>query len=414
MSVLNNNQVASILNEAFAQYTGADEIDTLDLSGIIDRGNSPDVIGSVEKWHKALMNVMMKRWFTDSEYRSEIKNPWFQDEQEFGAIVEAVSIEYPEVTNSKVWDNFQPTVDAQTGEITYVTIGTYEVRPLNVSAKHYGHTSSWEVTWSYSAEQYKTAFTSDTEMRKYINQMYLIVENAIKMHIDMLADAHRNGLLASKVAYAGSQGATGIHVVNLVKAYQESLTSQSDMTVAEFLNSDTGLRFATEEIRKYMNYLRKPSRMFNVDGKLRFIPKEREVVQILECFKLRLERVALTDAFHTEFASLPYGESVPFWQGFGEKATFDEVSKIDVQLVSGTDITQGGIVGLIADRWACMHTIKSRRNVMQYFQREDIYMPSFQFCDLFMIDDTQNAVVFVVEDYEAPGNNAGGNTSSEG
>lgn len=414
MATLNSNQVATILNEAFAQATGAEQIDTLDLHQIIDRGNNSDVIGSVEQFTKALLNVLVKYWFTDSSYRSEYSNPFYQDSERFGAILEAISIDYPEVQNSHCWQDFTPTVDAQTGEITYVTIGTYEVRTPKAHAKFYGSSSSWEICVSITGTQWDSAFRSESELRKFVDYIFLIVDNALIAHIEDMDNANRNGLIASKLAYAASQGATGVHVINLVKAYQESLATQTDMTVEAFLNDEDGLRFAAEEMRKYIAYMRKMSVLFNVAGKKRFIPRDREVVQILEAFKLRLERVALTDAFRVEFSSLPLSQSVPFWQGFGTGATFDEVSAIDISLDGSNDITQTGVVGLIADQWACLHTIVQRRTAAKVFEPEDITNYYYQYQDRYMIDDTQNALVFIVDDYEAPTDEGGGGDGGEG
>ena len=47
MPSLNNNQMASILNDAIAMSTGAQSVGTLDLQGIIDAGNDPTVIGDL-------------------------------------------------------------------------------------------------------------------------------------------------------------------------------------------------------------------------------------------------------------------------------------------------------------------------------------------------------------------------------
>lgn len=407
MATLNNNQIASILNEALAQSTGADEIGTLSLKEIADRGNSADVVGSVEQFSRALMNVLIERWFTDSEYRSEFKSPFLQNSEKFGAIIEAISIDYPEVRANKAWNDFSPTINADTGEITYVTIGTYEVHPLGVSAKHYGRSASWSIDYSITGSQWNTAFDNESELRKFVLQMMVIVENALLFHIENMDNMNRNALIASKIAYAATQGATGIHVVNLVEEFQKSKATPADMTVAEFKNSKDALHHASMTIRKYMSYIRKPSVLFNTEGKKRFLPKEREVVQLLEEFKLLVEANSLSDTFHDEFVSLPLAESVPYWQGFGESTEFDEVSKISVQLDDNTTITKSGIVGLIADQWSCMHCIVSRRNVAQYFQREDITMYDFQMVDRYMIDDTQNAIVFVLEDYTAPTGNGG-------
>lgn len=407
MATLNNNQIASILNAALAQSLGQDEVGTLSLKDIVDRGNSADAVGSVEQFSRALMNVLIERWFTDSEYRSEFKSPFLQNAEKFGAIIEAISINYPEVRANKAWNDFSPTIDADTGEITYVTIGTYEVHPLGVSAKHYGRSASWSIDYSITGSQWNTAFHNEYELRKFVLQMMVIVENALLFHIENMDNMNRNALIASKIAYAATQGATGIHVVNLVEEFQKSQATPADMTVAQFKNSKEALHNSSMTIRKYMSYIRKPSVLFNVEGKKRFLPKEREVVQLLEEFKLLIEANSLSDTFHDEFVSLPLAESVPYWQGFGESTDFDEVSKISVQLDENTTITKSGIVGLIADQWSCMHTIVSRRNVAQYFQREDITMYDFQMVDRYMIDDTQNAIVFVLEDYKAPTEDGG-------
>lgn len=399
MATLNNNQIATILNEAIAQATGASEIDTLDLTGIVDRGNSTDVIGSVEQFTKSLLNTIIKYWFTDSSYRSEYNNPFYQDSERFGAIIEAISIDYPEVRESHAWKDFSPTVNSSTGEIEYVSVGTYEVVPPSVSTKFYGASSSWEIVISITGTQWDSAFRSESELRKFVDYVFLIVDNALIAHIEDMDNMNRNALIASKIAYANSNDAKGIHVVNLVEHYQLSKATPEDMTADDFLNDNEALRFSGEELRKYFSYMRKMSTLFNVEGKKRFIPRDREVVQILEAFKLRVERVSLSDTFHDEFVSLPLGQSVPYWQGFGDNATFDEVSKIDVKLDSNTTVTQSGVVALIADQWSAMTTIVSRRTAAKVFEPEDITNYYWQYTDRHMIDDTQNALVFIVADY---------------
>lgn len=395
MAVLNNNQVASILNEAIAQSTGASEVASLNLSQIVDNGNDVSVIGSVESFTKSLLNVITKNWFTDSSYRSQYENPFFEDSERFGAIIQAISIEVPEVKESHAWKDFTPVTSG--GTTTYATAGVYNLYLPTVSKKLYGKSVSWELPIAITNEQWDTAFRSESELRSFVDYVFLVVDNALICHIENMDNANRNALIASKVTAQGT--VNGVHVINLVEAYQNSLSSPQAMTAKSFLNDTNGLRFATEEIRKYMSYMRKMSVLFNVDGKRRFIPREREVVQILEAFKLRLERVSLSDAFHDEFVSLPLHQSVPYWQGFGDNATFEEVSKISVQLDDTNTVEQSGIVALIADKWSCMHTIKSHRVASTYFDPEAVTQYYYQYRDQYMIDNTQNALVFVVEDY---------------
>ena len=88
---LNNNQVAGVLNEAFAQATGSKEIGQLTLQEIIDTGNDASIIGSKEQFTKALVNVLTRNWFTDTSYRSSYVDPFFQDSEQFGAIMQMIS-----------------------------------------------------------------------------------------------------------------------------------------------------------------------------------------------------------------------------------------------------------------------------------------------------------------------------------
>lgn len=410
MATLNNNQIATILNEAIAQSTGADEIDTLDLSGIVDRGNDTNVIGSVESFTKALLNVITKYWFTDSSYRSQYENPFFEDSARFGAIIEAISIEVPEVKESHAWKDFTPTTS--NGTTTYATAGVYNLYLPTVSKTLYGKSVSWELPIAVTNEQWDTAFHSEAALRTFVDYIFLVVDNALICHIENMDNANRNALIASKIVKSQEVAAVGLHKINLVQAYQESLATQTDMTVNGFLNSKDALRFASEELRKYMSYMRKMSVLFNTAGKRRFIPKEREVVQILEAFKLRVESASLSSTFHDAFVSLPLSQSVPYWQGFGDNATFDEVSKIDVSLDGTNDVTQSGVVALIADKWACMHTVKNHRVASTYFDPEAVTQYYYQYRDQYMIDTTQNALVFTLENYTAP--EAGGDTPAEG
>ena len=93
MATLNNNQVATVLNTAIAMSTGSAEVGTLDLRGIIDNGNDSSVIGSVEQFTKSLINVLIRNWFTDSSYRSQYSDPFYEDTEKYGAIVQAISVD---------------------------------------------------------------------------------------------------------------------------------------------------------------------------------------------------------------------------------------------------------------------------------------------------------------------------------
>ena len=144
------------------------------------------------------------------------------------------------------------------------------------------------------------------------------------------------------------------------------------------------------------------STSFNTEGKKRFTPEDRMVLQVLTAFEERLNTVALSDTYHDDIVSMPNYQSVAYWQGEGKDSgafTFDELSKIDVKIDTNTTVEQSGIVAFLCDKWAILHTIKSRRVAAKVFEPEDLTQYYYQFNDMYMNNLTMNALVFVLKDY---------------
>ena len=398
MATLNNNAVAAVLNEAIAESTGAEAVSTLDLEGIIDAGNSSDIIGSVEQFTKSLVNVLVKNWYTDTSYRSQYKDLFFQDSATYGAITQMISAEAPEVEESSAWKDFGSGI-GQTS-----TVGTYTVHVPVVSTQYYGKSVSWQLPITITDEQWETAFQSASELSSFVNYILLVVDNALICHMENMDAMNRNNFMAEKIAYAASNGATGIHVINLVQLYQESLAIQSNMSVEAYMNSADGLRHGASTINLFKGYFSKMNTQFNTAGKKRFTPDDRLVIQIVDAFWNAYNRVAQADTFHNDLTALPNFQSVPFWQGSNTYA-FDEVTKIDVETSSdGTAVEQSGIVAFMCDKWAIIHTIISKKVKAKVFEPENLTNYYYQFNDRYMNNLTLNALVFTLEDYTAPEN----------
>lgn len=398
---LNNNQVASVLNEAFKISTGQEDVIALDLSNVVDVGNNENVLKEKESFTEALCAALVKNWFTDSSYRTEYSDPFFEDAERFGAIIQAISIDVPEVQRSHAWNDFKP-VQGQPA-----TAGVYELYLPVIDTKYYGKSVSWELPICITNEQWDTAFRDEAGVRGLVEYVLLCVDNALISHMENMNNANRNNFIAEKVKYSQSADAEGVHVINLVEAYQSSLPEPSDMEADEFLNDPDALRFASECMKNYLGFMRKMSVLFNTDQKKRFTPSDRLVCQVLNMFENRLDRVALSNVFHDEYVQLPLHESIPYWEGMGETADFSSVSTINVKLDADTTIEIPGVVALMADKWAIMHTIKSRRTTSVEFKPEDLVQYYNQFRDQYMNDLSMNAIVFVVQDYTVSGINAG-------
>lgn len=394
---LNNNQVAEVLNEAFAQATGSKEIGQLTLQEIIDTGNDVTIIGSKEQFTKALVNVLTRNWFTDTSYRSSYVDPFFQDSEQFGAIMQMISVEIPDAQASHAWQDFG------TGDGKVSKIGLYDVYMPVVEAQYYGKTVSWEIPITITGEQWDTAFTNESELKGFVAYVLMCVDNGIVVHLEDMNNANRNNFIAEKIAYAKSPEAKGLHVYDLVKEYQKETGNLStSMTASEFRNDPKAMLFMTEKLRLYKDYFKKMNTIFNTAGKKRFTPEDRIVLQVLSAIDQRLRTVATSDTYNKDIVEMPGFESVAYWQGTGEDFGFDNVSSINVKISSdGTAIEESGIVALLVDKWAIMHTIKKQRVAAKVFEPEDLTNYYNQFRDMYANNLTLNGLVFVIKDYVA-------------
>ena len=396
---LNNNQVAELLNDAFPQSTGEGEITKLSLQDYVDKGNDPDVIGSVEQFNKKLLNVMIKRWYEDSSYRSTYKDPFFQDAERFGALTEMVSIDIPEAQPSLAWQNFGPG-DGQVDEV-----GTYKVYLPQITTKVFGKSDSWQVCVTITGEQWDSAFHSASELATYVARIHMQVDNGIICHLKNMQRANVNSYMAEKINYASKQGAVGLHVVDLVKAYVEEMGDPTAaFTVEDYMSTSAALVHGAEKIGYYKDLFAEMSSIFNIEGKDRFTPDDRIVLEMLSAFARRFTSVAASNTYHKELIEMPNYIKVPFWQALG-KGEFDTVSSIDVEIADEDavgkkkEVKQGGIVAFLADSWALAHTTVNRRQAAKVFEPENLTNHYSQFVDRYFNNLGMNAVVFVLNDY---------------
>ena len=399
---LNNNAVYTVVNAARTQALGGGNtaaVAALDLHDIIDAGGSSDVIGSVESFTKALINVLVKNWFTDTSYRSSYVDPFFEDEARFGAITQLISVTVPEVKASSNWTSITSGTTA---------LGQYTIYLPVVDTKYYGKSASFELPIAVTGNQWNTAFKSEDELRNFVSYILMCVDNALVVHLEDMSNMNRNNFIAEKYKAATAVTPTpGVHVVDLLGGFVAAHgDTTKDFAVADFLDSQEALIYAAEQIALYSDYIGKMSTMFNTANKARFTPDDRKVLQVLSAFEKRMQFHALSDVYHDELAALPGHQSVAYWQGFGNGGTWSEVSKIIVKPSSYTEgdaTTVSNVVAFLADKWAVMHTIIEHRVAAQRFEPEDITQYYYQFTDRYLNDLTQNAIVFVLNPYTAPG-----------
>ena len=388
MAKLSNAQIKDIVNAAYKQFTGKEDIVApLDLTAFCDMG-SESIGDNRERFTNALIGVITKNWFLDTSYRSQYNDIFYEDNERFGAIIQAISVEAPEAKDNEAWKDFESGV---------TKVGQYTVYLPIVSTKYYTKSSSWAIPITISWEQWDTAFHNETELTSFVNYVFMVVDNALVQHMEDMNDENRNNFISEKIAYSKKVDAKGVHVVDLVAEYVKEKGITSTYTRLQALNDREFLSFASAKMSEYIGYFRKQTALFNTEQKVRFTPEERLACQILSLFESKMTSVGYANTFHDEFIKLPNHQSVSWWQSAGD-LSFDDVSRINIK--NGNTTTEAsGIVGLLCDKWAIVHTIRSNRVGSQNFGIENITHYEYQHRDSYINNLTMNAVVFTMNDH---------------
>lgn len=383
--------ISDLVNKAYAQYIGKEEIGQLTLKEFCDIG-SDEATFSKSQFTKALIDVVTKNFFTDTTYANEYTDLFYEDSERFGAITQMIHVEAPEAKENTAWKTFTSGTS---------TVGNYTVYLPVVETQYYVKSSSWAIPVAISWEQWDTAFRDVDSLNSFINYVFLSVENAIKIHLEEMDNLNRNNFIAEKIEYNRKSDKVGTHVVDLTEEYAkakritEPLSRDSLMLDREFLN------FAAMTLDNYIGYFKKPTSLFNTKGSTRFTPEDRLVCQVLQYFESAMGSFGYASTFHDNYVKLPLHQSIPWIQSPGD-LSFDDISSLHVETESGV-VETSGIVAFIADKWSIMHTIRSNRVASQYFDIENITNYEYQHRDSYLNNLGMNAVVFVINDY--PGNN---------
>lgn len=387
---LTNTQIDNIVNTSYLQFTGQEGTDvTLDLSQFADTGTTDPTVAR-ERFTGALAGAIIRNWYTDVSYRSSYDDDFYEDSASFGAILQVVSASVPEVKDNSAWKDFVSGI---------TTVGQYTVYLPVVESTYYTKQSSWELPITITGTQWNQAFRSREALNDFVSYLWVCVDNALVQHMKDLNNLNKCNFIAEKIHYASQEDATGIHKINFVEEFAKDRGIDHNFSVKDFLQTPEALLYMSEQMRLYVGYLQEQTALFNTQGKVRFTPKDRLVVQILDFIEKRIETVAMSDTFHDEMVALPRHKSVPAWQTLAS-TDFETISSINVKIDDNTTVNQSGIIGFICDKWAIIHTIVSNRVGSQHFGIEDLTLYAYQHTDKFMNNLSMNAIVFTLEDYE--------------
>lgn len=389
-----NEQVDQFLKAAGEQAKGKTPIAQEVFDGVIQEAGTA-TLSEKEQFLNSLSGRIIDTMYTDAAWTDKYGDIFFQNSEQFGAIVQIINTEMPEVRQNRAWDQIT------TGQ---TTIGSNVVYLPVVKEQLVGGTSSWAVPYAISGTQMDSAFRNASGLSRFIGYVQLSAENAIKYHLTRMSAANRNNYMMEKIAKGNT--ATNVNVVSLVAEYN-AMTGKS-LTAQQFLNNQDGcLRMVNRIFKKYKALLTDMTTLFTLDSTTtgKFIPDDRFTFSVIADFNALLESELYSTTYHDDFVKAKGFREVPSWQGlrgasttltFNDLTTINAAREDSVIDSSGVDINQSGIIGLMCDKWAVMHTVVRHRTGVQRDDIKDITLYEHQFTDRYVNNLMLNGLVFTI------------------
>ena len=373
-------QIYPLVNEATNEALGVEGLVQEDLGNIVEVGKAVFNANAMDKYVKALVNRIGKIIFVNRVYEGSAPSV-LMDGWEYGSVMQKVSMGLPEATENETWE----LTDGQSYDPHIFHA------PKGVVAKYYNKYITFEIDMSFTEKQLKMSFNSVTELNGFISMLYTQVENSMTVKLDELIRRTINNMIAETV-----HTNNGARAINLLTLYKSAYPSDSTITAATALNNPDFIRFAAYIIKVTHGRMRTMSTVFNEGNQPRHTPTDMSHIVLLEDFASGADVFLQSNTFHDELSALPTAERVPYWQGSGTSYAFADVSKINVKTADGNVVEQGGILGVMFDRWALGVANIERKVTSQYTPNAEFFTNFYKYKAAYFNDFNENFVVFFV------------------
>lgn len=313
--------VVEITKKAVAQTMGIDYQSESATLSAIETGKLIDVgrdIADMEKGYdtycKALIDVIGKYEFDVFNYDSEIKS-LYKDAFEWGAFVERVKF------NINVLED-DDLLNIASGK----DYSNYEHRAYipTINAKSFSERKGVVIPLTIKTSDLETAFTSLTEMGKFISSIREAREQTRKIILDTYAHA----LVSSAIAISDKVTSTSIHL--LTEAKEEGII-EPDSTLNDVRNNTKFNNFCLKRIATIRDYLKRHTSGFNNKT---VIPASGETnLFLLSEFEKDCKFSSLSDTYHNENLTVGNYDVVTSWQGIKDEENyydFDTLSTVKI------------------------------------------------------------------------------------
>jgi len=394
-------QISSILNDVIEDLIGQSSTQqTISTTDIVSMGKDIANLNLTEGFFGSLINRLAKTVYFVRNYDGKGTRGILRDEHEFGAFVQKVYYTAPDLENNSEYQIPQYAEGAISG---YQQSSPYDVDvTVAVTAKIFSAQGTYELSIVRPVDQIRTAFLSDAEMIRFIDGIYLTIENKMKLA--------EEALVSTAITTAMAMDINGGNVRNLLTEYN-TLYPNAAITDEEVAMTDPDfLKYAAKQINQTVDYMQDMSEAYNVGGYMTFTDKDNLRVEMLADAAASFDTYLMADTFHNDLIKLPGFEKWNKWAWTGNAGgSFATNSAIKVQhddFIDATSnptgtIAQDGIIAFVHDIEHVAAYFGHRRSWEVYNPKDDVYVHGETARKGYAVDPNANGVVFIVK-YVAP------------
>lgn len=386
------NQIYELVNEVSAEAFGETSFKVHNLTDLIAMGQELSDFGTGTRsdiFLKTLVDRIARTLVRTLDFELEFPEI-ITDNFNYGCVLQKLSFDIIEATD------YEPT---KIGENGY-TPNQFAVHKPTVHQTFFEGSNGWSIKGTIPDNLYSTAFDNATNMTAFVDGLMTNMQDSMTIKINDMCRMAVDNFIAEKI-YSGK------NVVHLLTdfnhEYDESLTFDDAMKNAEFF------RYVSTKMNEYMDFMSKPSKLFNEDGYTRATRRDNMHVFLLNALNSRFTTYLQSDTFHKELVELPLFKKVTFWQSpngthevEGETVVNSmpdilSASTIKIETSEGHEVTQTGVIGAFIDRQAIGTTIFKKNTTTDRNNDGEYTNYSYKCRTGHYNDMSENAIIFCVD-----------------
>ena len=336
------NQIYGLVNDIISDIEGLATLKVTDNYTLTDLGEKITSSATLSStFLNGLVDRITKVWYFDNSFEHTPRKGILKSVDEWGGIMSAVNIECEDTVANSGWSTTPTLTDIVPTSDGYTITNTI-----------FKGMSTYEYDFIIYDHQLNTSFTGANEFADFANAIFGKIDSKMEIYLMGLENNVINTAILQTVH--GNNGTpVGMTVVNLGTLYHDTVDSSytpmtsstyNDENINKLLDDVNFLRFAYKTIGRYQDKLKKPSILFNIDGKSRW-----STDLITEVSSDVQRAFSILPNFDPIQSGMERDDNIAEWQGSGTSFTMSDCMTVKGKLDADTTVTVLGVACVLRD-----------------------------------------------------------------